>query len=125
MPAIDPKKLKRLLISTLLVPFAMKRRLSPAQLADLVERAMSDKRFDLSASSDEFANYYLDEAEASDWAEEFERSKTAPHIFPIEGQEQKPEEMYGGVKMSDFLKMPAEQRLATANRLEAERAKKT
>ena len=85
---------------------------------------MSDKRFDLSASSDEFANYYLDEAEAADWAAEFERSKIAPHLFPIEGQEQKPEEMYGGVKMSDFLKMPAEQRLATANRLEAERAKK-
>ena len=36
MPAVDPKKLQRLMITELLVPFAMKRRLAGAQLADLV-----------------------------------------------------------------------------------------
>ena len=56
MPAINPQRLKELLIKDLLTPFAMKRRLSYAQLNDLVRRAMADKVFDLSASDDEFAN---------------------------------------------------------------------
>ena len=62
MPAVDPKVLKRLKIKDLLAPFAMSRGLSSAQLSDLVARATEDKRFDLSASSDEFADYHLDEA---------------------------------------------------------------
>ena len=56
MPAVNPKKLKRLLVAELLLPFAMKRRLTSGQLEDLVHRAMADKRFDLSASSDDFAH---------------------------------------------------------------------
>ena len=66
MPAVSPKKLKRLMITELLVSFAMKRRLSAAQLADLVERGMTDTRFDLSATSDDFADYHMDEAEAAE-----------------------------------------------------------
>ena len=46
----------------------MSRGLSSAQLSDLVARATEDKRFDLSASSDEFADYHLDEAQARAWA---------------------------------------------------------
>lgn len=64
MSAVDPKVLKKLKIKDLLVPFAMDRRLSSAQLGDLVARAMEDKRFDLSVSSDEFADYFMDEAQA-------------------------------------------------------------
>ncbi len=37
MPAVDPKKLKRLLITQLMTPFAMQRRLSAGQMGDLVE----------------------------------------------------------------------------------------
>src|ERR1700704_3455887 len=113
MPACDPKKLKRLMISELLAPFAMKRRLCDAQLADLVHRAMEDKRFDLSASSDTFVNFTLDEAEAASWAEELERSNTAPHLFTSEERNDgQPEELYGDLKMADLLKMPPESRLA-------------
>ena len=125
MPACDPKKLKRLMISELLAPFAMRRRLSGAQLEDLVHRAMSHKLFDLSASSDTFVNFTLDEAEATNWAEEFERSNTAPHIFSTAEQNNgEPDEMYGDMRMNDFLKMPPESRLAVSNQVEAERAKR-
>ncbi|MBC7988876.1 MAG: hypothetical protein H7Y19_04765, partial [Luteimonas sp.] len=55
-------------ISHLLVPFAMKRGLSPAQLNDLVERAMADSRFDLNAANDEFATFTVDENDARFWA---------------------------------------------------------
>ena len=57
MPAVSPTKLKRLLTMEMLLPFALKRRLSAAQLEDLVHRAAADKRFDLSAYNDEFAGY--------------------------------------------------------------------
>ena len=114
MPAVDPEKLKRLMVTELLVPFAMERRLSGGQLADIVARATRDKRFDLSASSDDFAGY-MDEAEATDWAVEFERAGTAPHLFTGEAQE--PEAMVDGLKQSDFLKLPPEQRLAIANKI--------
>lgn len=116
MPAVCPKKLKRLLVNEMLTPFALKRRLSGGQLADLTERAMRDKRFDLSASSDEFAGL-MDEDQAADWAVEFERGGSAPHLFSGDADEESNEEMYGGVKKSDFLKMAPEQRLAIANRV--------
>ena len=117
MPAVNPKKLQRLMIAELLVPFAMKRRLSGAQLADLVQRAVADKRFDLSASSDEFAGL-MTESEAEDWAIEFERGGSAPHLFSGDADDESTtEEMYGGVKKSEFLKMAPEQRLAIANRV--------
>src|SRR5712671_4087042 len=74
MPAINPQRLKELLIKDLLTPFAMKRRLSYAQLNDLVRRALTDKVFDLSASADEFANPFLDEVETTYWLENLERS---------------------------------------------------
>ena len=117
MPAVCPKKLKRLLVNEMLTPFALKRRLSGGQLADLTERAMRDKRFDLSASSDEFAGL-MTESEAEDWAIEFERGGSAPHLFSGDADDESTtEEMYGGVKKSDFLEMPPEQRLAIANRV--------
>ena len=121
MPAVNPSKLKRLMITELLVPFAMKRRLAGAQLADLVQRAVADKRFDLSASSDEFAGL-MDEDQASDWAEEFERSNTAPHLFSA--NDQRVEEMYGNIRKDDFDKLPPEQRLAIINQIDYERAQK-
>jgi len=80
MPAVNPKKLKRLLVAELLTPFAMKRQLTSGQLEDLVHRAMQDKRFDLSASSDDFV-HYMNVEQATDWATEFERGGSAPHIF--------------------------------------------
>ena len=89
MPAIDPVKLKRLKIGALLVPFAMKRGLSPAQLSDLVERAMTDSRFDLDAATDEFSNFLIDEDDARFWAEDLEKLGTAPHLFTGAGKDQK------------------------------------
>ena len=118
MPAVDPKKLKRLMVTELLVPFAMERRLSGGQLADIVARATRDKRFDLSASSDEFAGF-MNEDEAKDWVTEFERAGTAPHLFAGEAQE--PEGMVDGLKQSEFLKLPPEQRLAIANKIADEK----
>ena len=79
--AIDAIKLKRLKISALLVPYAMKRGLSAAQLNDLVERAMADSRFDLNAANDEFANFLVDENDARFWAEDLETAGTAQHLF--------------------------------------------
>jgi hypothetical protein len=124
MPAVDPKKLKRLMVTELLIPFAIQRQLSGGQLADLVRRAMSDKHFDLSAVLDEFASY-MDEDQASDWAFELERSGQAPHLFlSVEDDPSKAEQMYGGVKKDDFNKMSPEQRLAIANAVEFERGKR-
>ena len=125
MPACDPQKLKELMVARLLVPFAMKRRLCAAQLDDLVHRAMKDKRFDLSAVSDTFTDFALDEAEAANWAEELERSNTALHLFTTDEQtDGEADEMYGDVRMADLLKMPPESRLAITNRVEVERAAK-
>ena len=59
----------------------MRRRLSEAQFADLIRHAVANERFDLSASSDRFANDFMDEFEATYWAEEYERSGKAPHLF--------------------------------------------
>jgi hypothetical protein len=119
MPAIDPKKLKKLMITELLVPFAMRRRLSEAQFADLIRHAAANQRFDLSASSDRFANDFVDEFEATYWAEEYERSGKAPHLFPNAGLDnEKPEEMYGGVNISE---LPPEVRLQFANKIADER----
>ena len=124
MPAVNPKKLKRLMVTELLVPFAMKRRLAGAQLADLVQRAVADKRFNLSASSDEFSAL-MNEDEAEDWAIEFERSNTAPHLFSANEQNRSTlEEMYGGMKKSDFDQLPPEQRLAIFNQWDYERTQK-
>jgi hypothetical protein len=125
MPAVSPQKLKRLMITQLLVPFAMKRRLSAAQLADLVQRGMADTRFDLSATSDDFADYHMDAAEAANWADEFEQSGQAPHLFtPDPGLQPQPEERYGGYTAEQFEAMTPDQQLAVANRVEYERAKK-
>jgi hypothetical protein len=123
MPAIDPIKLKRLKISQLLIPFAMKSGLSPAQLNDLVERAMADTRFDLNGANDEFANFLVDENDARFWAEDLESAGTAPHLFPVAEKEHKRDsEKFGGYTEAEFLKLPPEQRLAIANRVEFERA---
>jgi hypothetical protein len=123
MPAIDPTKLKRLKISHLLVPFAMKRGLTPAQLGDLVERAMADNRFDLDGATDEFSNFLIDEDDARFWAEDLEKLGTAPHLFSVVGKEAKPEaKTIGGYTEAELAKMPPEARLAIANRVEFERA---
>jgi hypothetical protein len=124
MPAINPQRLKELLIKDLLTSFAMKRRLSYAQLNDLVRRAQEDKLFDLSASKDEFAHPYLDEVEATYWAEILERSGKAEHLFTTDATDAvKPEETYGGYTAEQLANMPPQDRLAIANRVEAERAK--
>ena len=124
MPAVDPQKLKRLMILELLAPFAMKRGLCNAQLGDLVFRAMQDKRFDLSASSDTFVNFLLDEAEATNWAEELERSRKAPHLFTMDAVDAvKPEETFGGYTAAELDRMSPQDRLVIANRVEYQRAK--
>jgi|RhiMethySRZTD1v2_1073278.scaffolds.fasta_scaffold156854_2 hypothetical protein len=90
-----------------------KRRLSGSQLDDLVHRAMTDKRFDLSAASDEFADYFLDEAEAAGWAEELERSNKARHLFNASALETaKPEQKFGGHTQAELEKMPPQQVLS-------------
>ena len=123
MPAIDPIKLKRLKINALLVTFAMKRGLSPAQLADLVERAMADDRFDLNAANDEFANFLVDEDDARYWAEELEGSSAAEHLFTTADKKQKSEEnTFGGYTQAELAEMTCEQRLRVANQVEFERA---
>jgi hypothetical protein len=125
MPAIDPMKLKRLMATNLLIPYAMKRRLSPTQLSDLVRRAIADKKFDLSATSDEFADYHLDEAEAAEWADELDRSGKAPHLFTPDPRFQpKPEEKYGGYTAEQFEAMSPQEQLSVVNRVEYERAKR-
>ena len=124
MPAINPQRLKELLIKDLLTPFAMKRRLSYAQLNDLVRRALTDKVFDLSASADEFANPFLDEVETTYWLENLERSGKAAHLFATDGPDAvTPEETYGGYTAAELQKLPPEKRLALANRMEEDRAK--
>lgn len=123
MPAIDPIKLKRLKIGQLLVPFAMKRGLSPAQLNDLVERAMSDGRFDLNAATDEFANFTVGEDDAKFWAEDLESAGTAPHLFSApEKQEKKEPKRFGGYTEAELAEMSCEQRLRVANAVAFERA---
>jgi hypothetical protein len=103
----------------------MKRRLSPTQLFDLARRAVTDKKFDLSATSDEFADYHLDEAEAAEWADELDRSGKAPHLFtPDPRLQPRPEEKYGGYTAEQFDAMSPDQQLAVANRVAYERAKK-
>ena len=69
---------------------------------------MADARFDLSATSDEFADYHLDEAEAAEWADELDRSGKAPHLFTPDPRFQpKPEERYGGYTAEQFEAMSA------------------
>jgi hypothetical protein len=81
-----------------------KRRLSGSQLDDLVHRAMTDKRFDLSAASDE--------AEAAGRAEELERSNKA-HLFNASALETaKPEQKFGGLTQAELEKMPPQQVLS-------------
>src|ERR1700694_4755132 len=123
MPAINPQRLKELLIKDLLTSFAMKRRLSYAQLNDLVRRAMADKVFDLSASADEFANPFLDEVETTYWLENLERRGRAATLFLTDVPEAgMPEETYGGYTAAELQKLPPEKRLALANRMEEDRA---
>ena len=125
MPAIDPKKLKRLKIKELLAPFAITRGISNAQLGDLVERAMEDSRFDLSASSDEFADHFMNEFEAKEWAYELERSGKAPHLFSVVTPDPATgTKTFGGFTEEELSRMPPEQRLAIANRVEFDRAKR-
>jgi len=112
MPSVNPATLKRLLIMEALLPFALKRRLSAAQLGDLVHRATSDRRFDVSATSNTFAGL-MNEAEASDWAFEFERAGTAPHIFS--SSEAGQVEMIFGMPKTEFEKQRPEVRLQLAN----------
>jgi len=102
----------------------MKRRLSSGQLDDLLQRALADKLFDLSASSDEFAHSFLDEVEATYWAENLERSGKALHLFTTDAVDTtKPQETYGGYTTAQLEKLPPQDRLVIANRVEAERAK--
>jgi hypothetical protein len=122
MPAVDPKVLKKLKIKDLLVPFAMARRLSSAQLSDLVARAMEDKRFDLSVSCDEFDDLLMDEAQAKTWAEELEESGTASHLFTVEAPTDD-RKTFGGFTEEELSRMSPEQRLAVANKVEFERAR--
>ena len=114
MPAVNPNKLKRLMTMELLLPFALKRRLSAAQLEDLVHRAAADKRFDLSAYNDEFAGY-MSADEASDWASEVERTGKAPHLFDVEGTASRPEQTFGNIPLSEVEEISAEERLRLAN----------
>jgi hypothetical protein len=121
MPAVDPKKLKRLLITQLMTPFAMQRRLSAGQMGDLVERAMRDPRFDLSASSDDFAGC-MNEHEAAEWAKELERSNAAPHLFTSDGAEQvTDEERFGGYTREELQKMSSQRALSIINQIEFEK----
>ena len=121
MPAVDPKKLKRLLITQLMTPFAMLRRLSSAQLADLVERAIRDPRFDLSAASDDFAGY-MNEQEAADWAAELERSNKAPHLFTSQDAEPTADQKrFGGYTEQELARMTPQQVLRIANEVEFEK----
>lgn len=60
-PAALHEKLK---VLSLLVPFALERRLSYAQLDDLVERALTERLFDLDAATHMFT-LYIDQTEAT------------------------------------------------------------
>ena len=114
MPAVNPNKLKRLMTMELLLPFALKRKLSAAQLEDLVHRATADKRFDLSAYNDEFAGY-MSADEASDWAAELERTGKAAHLFDTEPTASRSDQMFGNLPLSEVEEMSAEARLRLAN----------
>lgn len=117
MPAVDPVKLKRLLTLEVLLPFALERRLSAAQLEDLTQRATADKRFALSAVSDEFAGY-MNPGEASNWAVELEASGKAAHVFAVLAQDaSKSEATFGNLPLSEVEKMSPEARLQLANQV--------
>ena len=119
---VDAKELKKLKVLSVLVPFALQRRLSYAQLDDLVERALTEKLFDLDAATHTFA-LYIDQTEATYWAEALERSGKAAHLFGtdlVEGG--KPEETFGGYTAAELQNLPAEKRLEAANRVEHDRA---
>jgi hypothetical protein len=121
MPAVDPKKLKRLLVTEMLTPFAMKRKLSSGQLSDLVRRAMDDGRFDLSGSSDDFA-HYMTEDEAADWADQLDKGGSAPHVFSTQDKPTDAStEKYGGLSEREFQRLSAEAKLRIANQVEAKR----
>ena len=121
MPAVDPIKLKRLMTLEMLLPFALKRRLSAGQLGDLVRRAMDDRRFDLSAHIDEFIGY-MNPDEASVWATEFEQGGTAPHIFSTPGgHASESEDMFGDLPMSEVTALSCEARLRLANEVADEK----
>jgi hypothetical protein len=120
--SVDPKELKRLKVLALLIPFALKRQLSYAQLDDLIERAISDRLFDLDAATHTFA-LFTDQTEATYWAEALERSGKAAHLFGTEvADAKKPEETYGGYTAAELQQLPAEKRLEVANRVEHDRA---
>ena len=87
---------------------------------------MADSRFDLLGADNEFANLLVDENDARFWAEDLESAGTAPHLFPASEKERKRDlDKFGGYTEAEFLKLPPEQRLAIANRLEFERASKS
>jgi hypothetical protein len=97
------------------------RRLSGGQLADLVERAMRDTRFDLSAASDDFAGF-MNEAEAADWALELERSNKAPHLFTSQdGEPAANQKRFGGYTEQELEQMSPQQVLRIANQVEFEK----
>ena len=120
--SVDPQELKKLKVLSLLVPFALQRRLSYAQLDDLVERALTEKLFDLDAATHSFA-HYVDPLEATYWAEALERSGKAAHLFGTDvADAEKPEETYGGYTVAELEKLSPERRLEVANRIEHDRA---
>jgi hypothetical protein len=124
MPAVNPNKLKKLLIAELVTPLAMRRGLSHGQLTDLVERAMLDPRFDLAAASDDFAGHMSD-AEAADWVLELEQSNEAPHLFTRRDAEPSAgDERFGGYTKQELEQMSPGQALRILNQVEFEKAKK-
>ena len=104
----------------LLLPFALNRKLSAAQLEDLVHRAVKDPRFDLSAVTDEFAGF-MNREQATDWAIELERTGSAAHVFSQQGAATSTEEAFGGIPMSKIKEMSAEERLRLANKVDDEK----
>jgi hypothetical protein len=64
----------------------------------------------------------MDETNGADWPQEFESSNKAPHIFPTSApQNAKAQDKFGGFTHAELEKMPAEQRLSVANRVEFEK----
>ena len=78
---------------------------------------MRDPRFDLSASSDDFAGC-MNEHEAAEWAKELERSNAAPHLFTSDGAEQvTDEERFGGYTREELQKMSSQRALSIINQI--------
>ena len=82
---------------------------------------MRDKRFDLSAASDDFAGY-MNVDEAAEWAAELERSGKAPHLFASQASDvATAEKKFGGYTEEELEKMSPQQVLRIANEVEFEK----